>query len=374
MRKLFFLFVLVALLHACRKDAQVMEAQGDVKPQQTVYTQTPYALKYPVLWAKFPMQVPAGNPMTVEGVALGRRLFYDPILSVNGTLSCSSCHDAAFAFTDHGKAFSDGAHGEKGKRNAMPLFNLGWGANFGPVNHQFFWDGGAANMESQVLGPIVNPIEMGESLPNVISKLKQHPEYPLLFKKAFGADSITTQLLAFAIAQFERTMISGNSKFDQGVLINFNNFTASERNGLEVFFNDKGGDCFHCHTITRSVGLNMATDFQFHNNGLQQIITDSGLARITGNMDDMGKFKTPSLRNLVFTAPYMHDGRFTTLEQVVDFYSEDAHSGANVDAFITVEPHPHGLNLSSSDKRDLIAFLKTLSDSTFVRNPDLTKP
>ncbi len=314
--------------------------------------------------------MPDNNPLTVEGITLGRKLFYDPILSQNGTMSCATCHDQAFGFTDHNKQFSDGLHGEKGKRNAPPIFNLGWYSNYGVVNHRFFWDGGAADLESQVYGPITNPIEMSENLTNVVSKLKSSSEYKGLFKKAFGTDSITSQLLAFAISQFERTIISGSSKYDEGVRSNFTNFTASERNGMDVFFNPQKGDCNHCHNMAAG----FFTDFKFHNNGTQQIFTDSGLARLTRNAGDMGKFKTPSLRNLLFTTPYMHDGRFTTLEQVVDFYDTMAYQGSNVDPFITGDNHPTGLLLSTKDKSDLVAFLKTLTDSSFIINPFYAKP
>jgi cytochrome c peroxidase len=368
MRNIFFvLAIFFIIIQACKKDAAV---DDNKTPAPGSSSQTPYFISYPETWSKYPILLAANNPMTVEGVALGRKLFYDPILSQNNTMSCATCHNVAFAFTDNGKAFSDGLHGEKGKRNSMPLFNLGWAANYGPINHKFFWDGGAADIATQVVGPITNPIEMNENLFNVVQKLKNHPEYPALFKRAFGKDTITSQLLTFAISQFELTLISGNSKYDKGLKIGFTNFTDEERYGMEVFEAEDGGDCTHCHTLTSS----FFTDYQLHNNGTQQVIIDSGFARIVNNPDNMGKFKTPSLRNLVFTSPYMHDGRFTTLEQVIDFYTNDAHLGANVDGLITKQPHPDGLHISSFDKQALIAFLKTLTDSTFINNPDFKAP
>jgi cytochrome c peroxidase len=378
MKKILFVITLgFIIIQSCKRDIPIDKGTGPYAP-------TPYYINYPMMWsrAQDQMLIPANNPMTVEGVSLGRKLFYDPILSQTQTMSCATCHGIEYSFSDHGKQFSDGLHGEKGVRNAMPLFNLGWGANYGSYNHKYFWDGSAPDMEAQVIGPITNPIEMSETLPNVLRKLQNHPEYPSLFKKAFGTDSITTQLLEFAIAQFERTLISGNSKYDQGVFSSFSNFTQLENYGKQLFFSDPetnppGADCFHCHTlnITPNVpGGNFGTDFLFHNNGSQQVITDSGLARIEHpiNPDDMGKFRTPSLRNLVFTAPYMHDGRFKTLEEVVDFYNTQAHMGTNADAFIT--KHPNGLNLSTVDKQALVAFLKTLTDSSFIRNPDFKAP
>jgi cytochrome c peroxidase len=318
--------------------------------------------------------------MTLEGVVLGRKLFYDPILSQTQTMSCATCHGTDYSFTDHGKQFSDGLHGEKGTRNAMPLFNLGWGANYGPYNHKYFWDGSASDMEAQVIGPITNPIEMSETLPNVLKKLQTHPEYPSLFKKAFGTDSITTQLLEFAIAQFERILISGDSKYDRAVLagdpINGSVLSSIEKIGMQVFMTPppNGGDCFHCHLINQNPGGNFFTDFQFHNNGSQMMIKDSGLARTEHpiNPSSMGKFKTPSLRNLVFTAPYMHDGRINTLEEVVEFYNSEAHLGANADQFIS--GHTNGLQLGNLEKQALVAFLKTLTDSSFINNPDYKAP
>ena len=368
--KFFILLFLGTFFVQCRKDNTSQPVSVAVP-----FSATPYSIKYPFFWSKVPILNPANNSLTVEGIALGRKLFYDPILSQNNTQSCSSCHKQNFAFSDT-SAFSLGDAGQIGKRNAPPIFNLGWFTNYGVLTHQFFWDGGAADLESQVYGPITNPIEMNETLLNVINKLKNNSAYPPLFKKAFGTDTITSQLLAFAISQFERTIISGNTKFDQGRLINFSNFSTEEMNGFITFTSERG-DCWHCHTLappSSQVETDFGLDFSFHNNGLQKIFADSGLARITKNVGDMGKFKTPTIRNLVFTAPYMHDGRFSTLEQVVDFYDAQAYQGSNVDGFITKNPHPTGLNLSSQEKRELILFLKTLTDSSLIVNTSYLKP
>jgi len=369
--KFFILLFLVTFFVQCRKDNTSQPVSVSVP-----FSATPYSINYPFFWSKVPILNPANNQLTVEGIALGRKLFYDPILSQNNTMSCATCHNINFSFTDSTKQFSSGLHGEVGKRNAPPIFNLGWFTNYGVLTHQFFWDGGASDLESQVFGPITNPIEMSETLPNVLTKLRLKSEYPPLFKKAFGTDSITSQLLAFAISQFERTIISGNTKFDQGRLINFSNFSPEEMNGFITFTSEKG-DCWHCHTLappSSPLETDFGLDFSFHNNGLQKIFTDSGLARITKNNGDLGKFKTPSIRNLVYTAPYMHDGRFITLEQVVDFYDALAYQGSNVDGFITKNPHPAGLNLSSQEKRELILFLKTLTDSSLIVNTSYSKP
>ncbi|MEI6507653.1 MAG: cytochrome c peroxidase [Bacteroidota bacterium] len=365
-----FVVVIISFLSffSCKKDNPIQNQGGDSQIK-TTFSATPYNITYPFFWSSIPISMPSNNPITVEGVALGRKLFYDPVLSQNNTMSCATCHNQAFAFTDNGKQFSDGLHGEKGKRNAPAIFNLGWFANYGVLNHGFFWDGGASDLESQAIGPITNPIEMSENLFNVIRKLKANPVYPVLFKKAFGTDSITSQLISFAIAQFERTIVSGNTKYDRYIR-GIESLTPQEANGFDVFSNRNKGDCTHCHLI----GGGFFTDFKFHNNGLQVSILDSGLARISKNQGDLGKFKTPSLRNLVFTSPYMHDGRFSTLEQVVDFYDSQAYLGQNVDPFITSDLHPTGLFLSTNDKKDLIAFLKTLTDSVFVNNPIFSKP
>ena len=372
MKKNIFIGIIVSTFFVqCKKENAVQQTGNP----SSVFTATPYTISYPFFWSKVPILIPANNPLTVEGIALGRKLFYDPILSQNNTQSCSSCHKQNFAFSDT-SAFSLGDAGQMGKRNAPPIFNLGWFTNYGILNHQFFWDGGAADLESQAFGPITNPIEMNETLSNVINKLKNNSAYPPLFKKAFGTDSITSQLLAFAIAQFERTIISGNTKFDQGRLINFNNLTVEEMNGFITFTSEKG-DCWHCHTLappSSPLEADFGRNYNFHNNGLQKIFLDSGLARITKNNGDMGKFKTPSIRNLVFTAPYMHDGRFSTLEQVIDFYDTLAYQGTNVDGFITKIPHPNGLNLSTQEKRELVAFLKTLTDSSLINNSAYSKP
>lgn len=353
----------LTMIWGCRKDKEVD------KPADTSGTgngPTPYFIAYPTGFP--PMKIPADNPMTEEGVALGRKLFYEPMLSANNQMSCATCHKIENAFADPRK-FSEGVNGEMGVRNAMPLFNLGWAMTYNPLPHKFFWDGGASDMESQVIGPITNPIEMNETLFNIVKKLQQHPQYPGLFKKAFGTDSITTQRITFALTQFERTLISGNSRYDkyknrQGTL------TQSEANGMNVFLSEEKGDCFHCHG---NFSTPFFTDYQFHNNGLDSLPHDSGLARITGRIDDVGKMKVPSLRNLVYTAPYMHDGRFNTLEEVVEFYNSGTKNGYATDEFI--KKHlPGGLHMSEQDKKDLVAFLKTLSDESFITNPSFMKP
>jgi cytochrome c peroxidase len=357
-------------MYSCTRDIAKEKEENTVTPKDTSsYTPAPYVIQYPRIFSNNPIQSPAANPMTVEGVYLGRKLFYDPILSVNGTQACASCHRQEHAFSDS-TAFSLGAMGQTGARNSMALFNLGWQEKYSSSGHNFFWDGGASDIESQVFGPIQNPLEMAEKLPNVIARLRAHPEYPMLFKKAFGTDTITSQRLSFAIAQFERTLISGGSKFDRFLAHEPGaELTLEEQNGLQVFTNLNKGDCEHCHPLQSK----FFTDFKMHNNGTHND-GDSGYFRITGNYADRGKFKTPSLRNLVYTAPYMHDGRFKTLEQVVEHYNSKAFKGDNVDPFITGDDHATGLNLTAQEKSDLVAFLKTLTDPSFVTNPAFGRP
>ncbi len=317
---------------------------------------TPYTLVIPA--GLPPMDIPATNPMTVEGVALGRRLFYDPILSHNLKMSCGSCHNQSYAFSDSTRRYSIGIDNIAGTRNAMNLFNLGY-------QKQFFWDGGAASLEDQVIGPIQNPVEMHEDLVSAINKLNTHPEYPALFKRVFGGDSINTPMLMKAIAQFERTLISGNSKYDKykkGEL----SLTAQETRGMNLYQDAGKGDCTHCHSLGSTF-----SDFGYKNNGIDSIYTDAGRYRITLNPLDSGKFKTPSLRNIAVTAPYMHDGRFTTLQQCLDHYNTNFHYSKHLDPAIAISVKGR---LTAQDMTDIIAFLGTLTDEEFMNNPDFKKP
>lgn len=305
---------------------------------------TPLSLETP---PEFPeMPIPADNPLTEEGVALGKRLFFDPILSVDSTVACASCHDARAAFSDT-DAFSQGVAGLTG-RNSMPVMNVGWMTTL-------FWDGRAESVEDQALQPVENEVEMGETWPHVVTKLQRHPDYPARFEAAFGSPDITAERVAQAIAQFERTLISANSRYDRfkrGEIT----LTPLEEMGRQLFFNERG-DCFHCH------GTALFTDNRYHNNGLDAEPADPGLEKVTGRASDRGKFKTPSLRNLTYTAPYMHDGRFATLEEVLDFYDEGMHFTPGLDPLLAGREN---IDLTDDEKAALVAFLKTLDDPTFT--------
>lgn len=324
------------------------------------YTAIPSPLEVPEVFAQHIIApvIPVDNPQTIEGIALGKKLFFDPILSINNTQACADCHAPTNAFTDNDR-FSDGVNGIRGTRNSMPLFNLAWN-----YDEKFFWDGKSFSLEHQAFIPVTDPIEMNSTWASVEQKLQQHPQYPNLFEKAFGTSTIDSTLVTKAIAQFERTLISANSKFDK-FLLGEAQLTAEEQNGFDVFMDEARGDCFHCHGSDKNP---LWTDNAFHNNGLDETFTDLGLGAITGDPSDNGKFRTPSLRNLEFTAPYMHDGRFNTLEEVINHYSEGLKNSPTIDPLMK-KVAQGGVGLSENDKVDLKAFLLTLSDHEFINNP-----
>jgi len=304
--------------------------------------------------------IPVTNPQTVEGIALGKKLFFDTILSADNSQACADCHAPENAFSDPDR-FSEGIDGLLGDRNSMPLFNLAW--NF---DERFFWDGRVFSLEHQAFQPVTNSVEMHNTWQNVTTALQQDTSYTAMFEAAFGATTIDSTLVTKAIAQFERTLISGNSKFDRH-LLEQETLTPQELNGLNVFMDETKGDCFHCHGNPNNP---LWTDNIFHNNGLDsQFLEDIGLGKVTGDPADNGKFKTPSLRNLSFTAPYMHDGRFTTLDEVINHYSEGLQNSPTIDPLMK-KVAEGGVHLSPEDKADLKAFLLTLSDPSFINNPD----
>lgn len=340
--------LLVLIISACHKYPP--------SPPGIPLGQTPFELNIP---EGFPsMSIPEDNPTTVEGVALGRMLFYDPILSADSTQSCASCHNQKFAFTDNGKRFSEGIDKIEGTRNSMPVINSGW-------TYDLFWDGRSIGLEGQALDPVPNPIEMHQSWPEAMAKLNRHNRYPELFFKAFGKNYIDSTLVTKAIAQFERTLISSNSKWDKYLRGDYQ-LSQAETKGYEIFFTEKG-DCFHCHSTI------LYTDNLFHNNGLDSVHIDQGLFDVTENSGDVGKFKTPTLRNIVFTAPYMHDGRFETLEEVIDFYSHEVKWSETVDPLMK-KVNQGGIQLLDEEKEYLLAFIKTLTDEEFVSDTSFSDP
>lgn len=323
--------------------------------------------------------MPADNPLTEEGVRLGRMLFYDKKLSKDGTISCASCHQQEKGFSD-GRQFSPGVNGAKGTMNAMSLANLHW-------QTRFFWNGRSATLEEQAIIPIEDPMEMNLTIEEAVNRLQSDQKYPTLFKEAFGSDRITPDQIGKALAQFERTLISANSKFDRWIRGEVK-LTAEEELGLELFFTHpepsiqlRGGNCGDCHLgFLTSGDPNGFTGF--HNNGLDADATlKDGLKSVTGNPFDKGKFKAPGLRNIALTAPYMHDGRFGTLEEVLDHYNDHIQNSETLDVLILeasnefLDPNqPVKLMLSDSEKKAIIAFLHTLTDQEFVTNPKFSNP
>jgi cytochrome c peroxidase len=299
------------------------------------------------------VSLPEDNPLTVEGVELGRRLFHDARLSKGNAQSCATCHDSSRAFTD-GRSKSVGASGESGRRNAMPLVNLAW-------MKEFFWDGRAKSLREQVLMPIQDAHEMNEKLGAAVAKLEADRDYPPQFKAAFGSAGITPERMALALEQFLLTLVSQESKFDRAAR-KLDRLSAQEQRGLELFITEhdparglRGADCFHCH------GGNLFSNHQFMNNGLEARPGDLGRMEVTGAEKDRAKFKVPTLRNVALTAPYMHDGRFATLEEVIEHYNGKLHRTRTLDPNLAKHPES-GLNMSADDKAALIAFLKTLTD------------
>jgi cytochrome c peroxidase len=331
-------------LLSCERDIPVVEAID--------YNPTFVAFDVP---NRFPTpNLPADNPLTEEGIALGKKLFYDPILSGNNTLSCADCHFQSKGFSDPVRV-SIGIEGVLGTKNASAIINAAW-------NTTNFWDGRTISLEEQALGPVTSFIELhSPSWKQVAQELMDNSEYIGLFKQAFNTDIIDSSHVVKAIAQFERIIISSESKFDK--FLDYEaSLTPSELRGKEIFNTEKG-DCFHCHSYP------LFTSNLFHNNGLDpEGSMDNGRFNVTNDPNDKGKFKSPTLRNVDLTAPYMHDGRFATLEEVIEHYNFGGHNSSTIDPLM--KKVDIGLGLTQQDKTDLINFLKTLTDSTFINNPE----
>jgi len=328
------------------------------------------ALTLPASFSQPPIlaqdNMPATNVTTDAGATLGRVLFYDKRLSTNQTISCASCHQQAHGFSDP-RQFSVGYNGSVGTRNAMGLSNARW-----YQRKHFFWDERAATLEDQVVLPVQNPIEMGMTLEALTNRLAAEPFYTNLFATTFGTPDVTTDRIAKALAQFVRSIVSTRSKYDTGVSNNFANFTAPENLGRQIFFGQVGNaTCAACHGTD-----NFTPGPALNNNGLEFPYVDQGVGAITGNATDNGKFKVPSLRNIGLTAPYMHDGRFTNLDQVVEFYNTGVVFNPNLSPPLRA---PGGnsalrLNLTTDQKAALVAFLKTLTDTNLVADVKYSDP
>jgi cytochrome c peroxidase len=313
--------------------------------------------------------LPADNVLTEQGVELGRMLFYEKMLSKDGTQSCAGCHRQEHGFSDTTR-FSIGVEGLPGKRQAMSVFNMAWNSN------EFFWDGRAHLLRDQAILPIQDELEMNETLENVLNKLSDTKIYRDQFTRVYGDDEITVDKMALAMEQFMLSIVSYDSKFDQwkaGTV----ELTESEERGRLLFETEynpffpqfSGADCAHCHG-----GANFENDM-YMNNGLDEDIdlVDIGREAVSEDPMDRARFKVPTLRNIELTAPYMHDGRFQTLEEVVDHYNEGIHPSSTVDGAILATSLT-GLFLTDEDKIDLVNFLKTLTDDSFLNDQRYTDP
>ena len=295
------------------------------------------------------------NPLDSATIQLGRVLFYDPVLSSDSTISCASCHSPYNAFTHVDHALSHGIKDRIGTRNSPVLVNLAWGKSF-------MWDGAVNHLDMQALAPLENHLEMDENLSHVLKKIGRQEKYKRLFKLAFHSETITGERFLKAISQFMLTLVSSNSKYDQvtrgdkGI-----QFTEQEKKGYELF----KANCASCHTEP------LFTNHTFQNNGLvpDSLLQDIGRMKITQRQTDSLKFKVPTLRNIERSAPYMHDGRYRSLQMVLFHYSSDIHSSPTLASQLR-----NGINLSEDDKRNLIAFLKTLTDNTFLNNKQFQYP
>ena len=311
---------------------------------------------------------PNDNPITDAGATLGRVLFYDKKLSANNTISCASCHVQSNGFSDPA-TLSIGFEGGLTGRNSMGLSN----AKFYD-NGRFFWDERAATLEDQVLMPIQDAVEMGLTLEELVSKVAAEDYYRILFTRAFGDSNVSSGRISLALSQFIRSMVSYESKFDEGMAItnnaqaNFPNFTASENLGKNLFFSNRTR-CSDCHDTNAFVG-----DAP-RNNGLDAMLTDLGVAGVTGNNGDRGEFKVGSLRNIELTAPYMHDGRFATLGEVIDHYDTGVQNSGDLDNRLRVNGgQVRRLNLNANERQALIDFLLTLTDNNFISDIKYADP
>jgi len=345
--------VALCLLASCKQD--VSTPNDPVVHDTTPFVFDAQGLPVPML--------PADNPLTVQTVGLGKKLFYDKRLSLDGSQACASCHLQNDGFSDV-RRFSIGVDNLPGRRQAMALINLAWN------RRGFFWDGRSPTLRDQVLRPIQDPVEMHETLENVITKISADQAYRNQFIRSFGSDTVSSNRIALALEQFLFTVVSANNKHDQ-MIRDETTFTDQEERGRKLYFTEfdpsgavKGAECFHCHG-----GPNFTND-QYMNNGLDapDMFTDLGRFEVTNVERDKARFRVPTLRNIDFTPPYMHDGRFATLEEVVRHYNTGVKRGPQTEPILQFNLQPGGLRLTDDEVADLVVFLKTLSDPSFRTN------
>ena len=373
MQKKYFYYLLLTIWVGCKIDETGTNV-APASPNDTDLTNIVYAPRGFVVAVPqgFPaVEHPSDNPITREGVSLGRHLFYDKRLSKGDKMSCASCHLSMHGFSDPNK-FSIGVNNEMTDRQSMAIMNLGM------KQSTFFWDGRANSLEAQALQPVENHVELDENWGNVMAKIKADTLYHRLFRQAFGirkVSEMTKELAAKAIAQFERTIIVGGESRYHRVFVRNQGFpTDQELDGYNLFFNvgnANDAQCFHCHNEPLFKSGLGAT--QFTNNGLDLVnsiddFVDKGRGRVTNIRDDNGKFHAPTLWNISLTAPYMHDGRFNSLKKVVDFYSDAVHVAENIDPFVTQ------IHLDRTEKEAVLAFLGMLTDTASLQKPEFSDP
>ena len=368
MNKSYWLIALLCTMAVTLQNCKPNKVTKNQPPSDadSLYTGSQYTIAIPT---RFPtLNNPYKDSLTIEGVELGRMLFYDKHLSLHGDKSCASCHNFLYALSDSGKAKSTNEFGST-VRNAPALQNLAWAS-------QLFWDGRANSLAGQAQDAYQH--ELGLMVQNAITYLRSDSTYTRLFRKAFGRPGDVTEPKIYkAVQQFVMTAVSGNSKLDK-YLRSETQLTASEQMGYQIFLTETG-DCFHCHGSTDGSTLLM-TDNLFRNNGLDSAVNvtdlvDPGRGGITGVSADYGKFRDPSLRNIALTGPYMHDGRYTTLEQVINFYSDSLKLSPTIDLIMLLPNHANGgVHLSTVQKQALLDFLNTLTDTSFINNPNLKSP
>lgn len=359
--------ILIGFALACKKETVEPEIQYrevlELPDQPYQYADVEFPDHFSSAFLDLVGFEPGDNPITNEGATLGRVLFYDKQLSANRSTSCGSCHHQEKGFADFGPT-SEGFDGGFTGRNSMHLVNLRY-------NRRMFWDLRASNLEAQVLMPIEDPLEMGMTLEGVIERLDQTPHYAQLFDAAFGSTEINEDRISKALAQFVRSIVSYESKWDEAQENDYANFTELELLGRDMFFNNQTR-CNQCHMTSNFYQTNA------FNTGLESNYSDPGQYSFTGNDNDIGQFKVPSLRNVEITGPYMHDGRFETLEEVVEQYNSGVQSHPNLDDRLTEEimigGTPLQMNLTEEEKEALVAFMLTLTDHQMMQDPKWSDP
>ena len=339
LKKSTFLAIIIFSLYSCKKEATVEPI-----------TEETFSFQQPSHFPKANYTF-TNNPLSKKGFELGRFLFYDPILSLDSSISCGTCHAQGHAFADHNIPLSKGVKNKLGIRNAPSLVNLAWSTSF-------MWDGGVNHIEVQPLVPLTSEHEMGETMAQIVLKLNRSEFYKQKFKEAFGITKITDQKLLHALAQFTSMLVSSNSKYDQ-FITGKTTFTPSEQEGYELFKTN----CAICHSEP------LFTDYSFRNSGLPIDLNDTGREKVSQDVNDRGKFKVPSLRNIAYTYPYMHDGRFSNLEDVLEFKVNGIQDSPTLDPYLK-----KGIKLSSKEQKAIISFLNTLTDFNFTGNPLFSEP